>query len=281
MPKTWRIKALPEKTKALESSIFELKAKLDNETDTFFWARLAASFANSLGGTILIGAAESKKKGHVERYVGIAREEGAAAQKLIADAVATRCSPKMSTLLDWRYFDSPDDPERKVLAVFVDPYVGGQLVGVKVQERELAIKKEAGDTYSGTSWVFPLRTNSENTYADPGELQMFTDAKLRRVFVQLSAIDEENENGEKEFVYVRLTNSHSATSTTFMCKLVRLSAIDNVLSLYVGETSTAPGRPDLEFLAHPTVGREMVFSIDQVRHVQRPHKYWVITVSYE
>jgi hypothetical protein len=64
-----------------------------------------------------------------------------------------------------------------VLAVFVEPYIGGHPIGVEVKGAEKT-----------PAYVFPLRTGKDTTYLLPEQLAMYSEPRLRRIFILMSAI---------------------------------------------------------------------------------------------
>jgi hypothetical protein len=171
MPLFERLTDLPPKTHAVESAVLDLK-KETSPTNHFELAKDVAAFANHLGGCLLIGATEVD--GHVGEYDGIPPEVADKLQTSYSLAVAQRCSPK--PVIDFKRFSAERDGY-VVLAVFVDPYVGGHPIGVETKGGE-----------KPNAYAFPVRTGKDAMYLLPEQLAMFSEPKLRRTFIMMSAI---------------------------------------------------------------------------------------------
>ena len=259
MPFYQRFTKLPDKGTAVESAILDLKETMSAKKENFFTlANDVAAFANHLGGVLLVGAEEDKPRGVVKAYAGLDEPLVNDLQTAFTDAVKDRCSPRPP--YDFGRFDA-DDPGKKVLAVFVEPYVGGQLVGVGVKGIE------NNDKYKGDSYVFPVRSGKATKHLMPEQLLMFTEPRIRRVFIQLSAI------GVNERVLVTSKfpdGTRSIEEGTFR----EVSATENTLRLDLENSFQAgPGRLRLEG-SHVST-----YAIDQVKHVHRDGDSWFIAVD--
>jgi hypothetical protein len=170
MPLFVRLTSLPPKDQAIERPIMDLKKEVSPENH-FELAKDVAAFANHLGGCLLIGATEAD--GHVGEYGGVPVGLADKLQTSYSLAVAQRCSPK--PVLDFERFEAPGG--RVVLAVFVEPYAGGHPIGVEVKGGE-----------KPNAYAFPVRTGKDAVYLLPEQLAMFSEPKLRRTLVLMSAI---------------------------------------------------------------------------------------------
>ncbi len=171
MPAYFRFDKLPPKDQTIERPVLDLKTTVGPKP-CFEKAKDVAAFANHLGGVLLIGATEVD--GHVGAYAGIPVAHAAAVHTAYSQSVAQRCSPK--PIIDFEQFPA-ETPGNVVLAVFVEPYVGGHPVGVEVKKGEY-----------DPAYVFPIRSGKDAVFLLPEQLTMYSEPRLRRVFVMLSAI---------------------------------------------------------------------------------------------
>jgi hypothetical protein len=171
MPLFVRFNELPPKDQAIESPVLDLKKEV-SPANHFELAKDVAAFANHLGGVLLVGATEID--GNVGEYHGLTVALADKVQTSYSIAVAQRCSPK--PVLDFARFDA-SEVGRVVLAIFVEPYVGGHPVGVQVKGGE-----------KPNAYAFPIRSGKDAVYLLPEQLAMFSEPKLRRMFVMMSAI---------------------------------------------------------------------------------------------
>lgn len=171
MPLFVRFSELPPKEQTIERPILDLKKQVSLKNH-FELAKDVAAFANHLGGALLIGATEVE--GHVGEYEGLPLAFADKVQTSFSLAVAQRCSPK--PVLDFERFDA-SEKGRVVLAVFVEPYVGGHPIGVEVKGAE-----------KSNAYAFPIRSGKDAVYLLPEQLAMFSEPKLRRTFIMMSAI---------------------------------------------------------------------------------------------
>jgi predicted HTH transcriptional regulator len=78
----------------LEFKTFPRPGRRVPTIDSWEAAKDIAAFANALGGVILIGADEDKKRGMLGRYSPLTDPEAKTARDAWGEAVETRCSPK-------------------------------------------------------------------------------------------------------------------------------------------------------------------------------------------
>jgi hypothetical protein len=164
---------LPSIGSGFERDTFDLKTSYDL-TKTADMAIDVAAFANHLGGTVLVGAAESK--GVVGAYKPMHKADCNDLKNAISKAVGARCRP--SPRIDLVPLEKDAG---HVLAVNVWPQLGGP-VGVRVD----ADKSKGG--YGGGAWIFPVRTGTDAHYVDPENLAMYMLPQIRRVVVLLAQI---------------------------------------------------------------------------------------------
>jgi len=168
------------------------------EKFAFHAARDVASFANHLGGTLLIGAHE--QNGGVGAYSPMTQKQAQQARDMYSKAVTERCRPK--PLFDFEMFQSDGG---FVLAVNVWPST--VLIGVIVKVH----KPDEG--YGGESFVFPVRVGSDtDPHIEPEKLAMYMLPEVRRNFILISRIAV----GERVEVEVQhLAGSHRDIAVSF------------------------------------------------------------------
>ena len=161
---------LPEPGTALETLARDFKRLLPSKTpDPEELAKDVAAFANRVGGVLLLGAAEDKKRGTLGRYQPISDVDAKGVRDACSKAVAALCSPKP-------IFES--ERIRKdggfVVAINIWPFPG-QAIGVR--------RAREADAY-----VFPMRTGIDCVYLKPEQLPMLMIPELRRIVALLYAI---------------------------------------------------------------------------------------------
>jgi hypothetical protein len=162
-----------------ESPTCDFKAKPTD--DDFEIAKDVAAFANSSGGTLIIGAAGGD---HLAKWLPLIPEDCRKAQRTYELAVRDRCRPApVFTLLD------PEVDGGRILVVNVWPFPG-QLVGVRLKNGEARCGPNAKEPEG--VYYFPLRIGTDTKPILPEQFPMFADAKLRRIALHL-----ENTVGEK------------------------------------------------------------------------------------
>lgn len=160
-----------------EGATLDFKAKLDPKWTGFWLARQVASFANSVGGTLLIGAAEDGRDA-LKQYVPLVDAEAKKVEQDYGDAIRQRCSPQP--------FFQPSRVSKDggfVVAINVWPFPG-QAIGVRIRA-DKGLDGSEVDAY-----VFPLRSGRTTTEILPEQLPMLMLPELRRVATLLSAVDE-------------------------------------------------------------------------------------------
>lgn len=165
---------LPVRDRDHETLHLDFKATAEGSS-TWEKAKDAAAFANAQGGTILVSAAEDKKRGHLGTYVFLTAEEAADAVRAYDEAIRTRCRPQ--PVFDTRSFVVED--KGHAVAVNVWPFIG-QPVGVKPN---LPPGYSDVDAYS-----FPVRVGTGTIYLSADQLPMFMQPEIRRVAILLTSI---------------------------------------------------------------------------------------------
>lgn len=150
--------------------------KVKPRTWAFEQARDVAAFANHLGGTLLIGAHETDQQ--LRAYVGMSEAEAGRVLDEYSKAVAKRCHPP--PMIDFEQYEHPDEATKRIVAINVQPSLN--LVGVHVAG------DLANDGHGGRAYVFPVRSGTDATYLEPGQLAMFMTPQIRRVAVMLARI---------------------------------------------------------------------------------------------
>jgi hypothetical protein len=156
----------------VESQTFDIKRTYET-TKQFEAAKDVTAFANHLGGTLLIGAAE--KDGGLSRYLPIEEKQANDIATLFEHAVKNRCRPL--PLVDVKQI----------------PHEGGFVVVVNVWPTLTApigvqIRGSKDDGFGDTAWVFPIRVATQTSFITPENLPMYMNAKDRKSALLLSQI---------------------------------------------------------------------------------------------
>ncbi len=236
---------LPKEGSTFERANLDLKGHPKAYFDgaawkTFEMAKDAASFANTGGGRLLVGASEAKggtaQAGTIEKYNPISSADALAFKNEFERAVFERCKPAP-------YLDIAPTPRDGgfIVVINVAP-VPGALVGVRVAAGD--------DHYAGPAFVFPRRVGSQTEYLTPEHVAMYTDTAFRRIVALLGAV-----NGTVRLHYIEPHRS----SRTFTTVIIDESA--NCL-LLKGQGVT-----------------DESFALDAVENVWRDAKGWHIALS--
>ncbi len=171
---------LPPEGTTREDFALDMKAKVD-QTNQFELAKDMAAFANSSGGTVLVGAVEDRAKGTLTRYLPFPESEANAVVKAYSLAVTQRCFP--APFIDVKAISKDAG---FVVAVNVWPFPA-QVVGVK-------IRADRADGFGGEAYFFPLRSGVDTVTIRSEHLPMFMLPELRRLAIMLDSIPP-NERG--------------------------------------------------------------------------------------
>lgn len=174
---------LPRESQAREGNSLEFKVQLNSivvhggkqRVDSFAIAKDAAAFANSYGGTIIIGAGEDKATKAIH-YVSMTDVEAENVRRSVEESIRDRCRPQ--PFVEVLSLLSPAD--QFIVACNVWP-VPGQVVGVKIDG-------DSNDGYGGPAYVFPLRTTSQCSWITPENIPMFTLPATRRIAILVDGI---------------------------------------------------------------------------------------------
>jgi Putative DNA-binding domain len=171
MPIT-RLEELPELGRSIETRTIDFKIK--HSSDRFEAGKDVAAFANTSGGTIIIGA---RTTGDVlAEYLPLSAADAQAAKRDYEESVRDRCSP--APIFDVSFFTMDGGI---LVAINVWP-IPGQPVGVELKPLDLkTYEREAKGTY-----FYPVRVGSHTRAILPEQLPMFIDAKSRKAAIVLS-----------------------------------------------------------------------------------------------
>jgi hypothetical protein len=158
--------------KATEGRSLDFKVQVDGAQ----WWELAkdiAAFANHVGGSILVGAAEQPDGS--AQFPGINRDAAADLRTRYENAARDKCKPR--PLVDVEAIDLSS--EKAVLAVNVEPFplgpVGAMFYGVNTN----------GERVPSDAWRFPVRIGKHNVPLQPDQIAMFMEPRIRRVVTLL------------------------------------------------------------------------------------------------
>jgi hypothetical protein len=187
---------LPAVGSAPEAATFDMKVVYQTSKE-FEAAKDVAAFANHLGGTLLIGAAE--KDGTLANYVPMNDSSANSIRAHFEQSVAGRCRPLPLMETEQIAYESG-----YVVAVNVWPTLAAP-IGVRA-------RGDAAQGWGGDAWVFPLRVATQTTFLLPETLPMYMSAKDRRTVLLLAQIPE----GEKVRIYYRGPISAKEFPCTFL-----------------------------------------------------------------
>jgi hypothetical protein len=173
---------LPRQSAPIVRESYELDFKAHVEPDDRGeHAKDMAAFANTFGGTIVVGATENANS---IDYHGLPPEKAARIAKGYELAHRDWLSPKPR--IDVKEFPA-GDASRVMVAVNVEP-LPGQIVGAAAYRRDGSV----GD--KSTGWRFPYRVGRETEWLRPEQLPMMMDPITRRTAILLEAIPVEQRN---------------------------------------------------------------------------------------
>lgn len=202
---------LPEPGTSREGLCLDLKATVDPK-DGFELAKDVAAFANSVGGTILVGAHEGASN-TLGRYAPMTEDLAGTLRDAYNKAVGARCEP--APIIDPILI--PRDGGWLV-AVNVWPFPS-QAVGVSTRD-----PKHGGVGDNG--WAFPLRTGIHTAFLKPGQLPMLMIPEVRRVAALLEQIPPEARKNVQ--VFWRSPRQVGSTLEGPFLSLVEVRSMENV-----------------------------------------------------
>jgi hypothetical protein len=167
-----RASQLPTKESSVEGRSIDFKR--EHKSTRLECAKDVAAFANTNGGTILIGA--QGKGDRLETYLPLVDGDAQAAKRDYEEAIRDRCRP--APIFDVAFIARDAGV---IVAVNVWP-MPGQPVGVELLKKDLAdYEREFEGTY-----FYPLRVGSQTRSILPEQMPMFIDAKSRKAAILLS-----------------------------------------------------------------------------------------------
>ena len=234
-----------------ESDVLDLKTEYKKGVSTSYeYAKDLASFANHLGGTILVGAIE--KDGVLLRYKPMKLDDFQRVRDGFSNAATNKCFPKpthSSTPLgvDGGY----------ILAINVEPSVSS-LIGVRVTTSKTHEGKEEAEAF-----VFPKRVAQHTTFLRPDSFPMHMLPELRRIVILLNAV-------EKTVPVLLIRETVDPDDAGDDRSYLFLEEINE-------QTNTVVFRPASE-------GEEpvnlVVYPLDQIRTVFRRSDDWLVHMGY-
>lgn len=157
-----------------ERSTLAFRAHADPKKPTRH-ARDVASFANALGGVILVGVEQRDGRAHIRGLEGQTFAEVCD----VYEHAAAICSPSPVVAVRSIHVDD----ETTLAAVNVDAYLD-QVVAAPASPKR--VRKDGSPALP--SWTFPIRTSTQTRHLVPAEIAMYMNREARRVLVLLSRI---------------------------------------------------------------------------------------------
>lgn len=168
----------PLSNEAREKQDLEFKAETDQGT-LFEHAKDIAGFANSLGGTIIVGASNSDTV-----VLHGLRSQTARGVMDIYESAALQCSPSV-----------PVDPVpitlpsgAVVVAINIAPYPDAVVAAPAAVKAKAPSGGKARQQRVEHSWRFPVRRASQTHFLKPEELPLYMNPQVRRAYIRLAAI---------------------------------------------------------------------------------------------
>jgi hypothetical protein len=202
---------LPEPGASREGLQLDLKATVDAKNG-FELAKDVAAFANSAGGTILVGAHEGANN-TLGKYAAMAESLAGTIRDAYNKAVSARCAP--APIVDPVLI--PRDGGWLV-AVNVWPFPG-QPVGVSTRDHS---RGGVGDN----GWAFPLRTGVHTIFLKPEQLPMLMVPDARRVAILLEQVPLERRQKVQVFWHDATSNGRHLQDRYLA--LVEVRPLENV-----------------------------------------------------
>jgi hypothetical protein len=260
---------LPRVDTSSELPELDFKRTVD-PTDSIEMAKDVAALANTVGGSIIIGAETRGQR--VTSYPGVPEGIARQAGESYETAVTSRCRP--TPYLETRVLPCDTGTALLVVNVWLSPVAP---VGVNIRQK-LASPARLVDH----AWVFPRRVGSQTTYLQPDQFGAFENMNSRRAAALLLGIPKEEWNR----VHVRWSTIPSIPSITrlqddhhLFGRLDSVSLEKNVVRFTVGNQH----REEMKTLQAPldwvlTVWRDDVHNEWQVAldaDVVEEQGYWV------
>jgi hypothetical protein len=227
---------VPAVGEGFESPVLDLKEHPDaykafknapRVWNDFELAKDVAAFANSLGGTILVGAKQDPATGTCSKHCPFAPALATEFERVLRDALKTRCRPTPLVQCDVIPFEVD-----VMVAVNVWAFPG-QAVAVEV----LGDKERGG--YGGATYVFPIRVLSHTNYLPVEQTPMLMSADVRRTAILLSTL----KKGEKITAHPRIVVSEERGARAFPVTFVSVDEMKNCLTLQLAAPGPQVGLP--------------------------------------
>lgn len=211
------VQILPLPT-ASESESLDFKRQLsgkDGKVDRFEIAKDVAALANTIGGSLLIGAIAEKNR--LVRYEGLTENDSKRAWQVVEECVRDRCFPGPSLAPKFHQHETGI-----VLGIDVVPSIGPVAVRVKKTETQI----DGAHQYE--TWVFFERISSHTREFSPEQLPMLMNPDLRRKAILLRAIPQ-SANVALEITNMVDARAYAVTSVDELANTVVLSASDGAV----------------------------------------------------
>lgn len=240
---------LPAPGSTQEMARMEFKQQV-NPGERAELAKDVAAFANSVGGTILVGAA--RKGETLACYKPLALDASRAVMRAYDEAVRDRCSPRP-------VFEAHEmeRDEGHVIAVNVWPFPG-QPVGV--------VADDPDGKKSQRLLFFPLRSGAQTVYLSPDQLPMMMLPEVRRVAILLSQLQEGDAVTLNYFSEGPTIPGHVTNRLARQMPVKLASTIDEIIMRNTVEFIIAGGRTTLP--------------ADAIDHVWRGAGGWCISTQF-
>jgi hypothetical protein len=207
---------LPAPNSTCERPDIDFKLSAAPTASPIEMAKDVAALANTVGGSIIIGAATAGSL--ITSYPGIAASVAALLPNAFEKAAKERCrpSPRMASQQISR--SGGDDP-LVIINVWPSPIAP---VGVHVRQK---LGPETGAVLVDETWAFPIRVGSHTRYLQPDQFGSLESVSARRAAALLLAIP----SSEREKVELRWTRPVAATSGLPYSKHQLMGSLEAVL----------------------------------------------------
>jgi hypothetical protein len=194
--------------------------------DRFELAKDIAAFANSLGGTILVGAKQDPATGTCTAHTPFAPALSTEFERELNEA-AKRCRP-----LPFFHVDLIPFGGDVMIAVNVWAFPG-QVIAVEV----VGDKGKGG--YGGTTYVFPRRVLSHNNWMPVEQIPMLMSPDVRRAAILLSTL----KKGDQITVHPKLEVPEERGARATQVTFVAVEEMKNSLTLQLAAPGSQVGMP--------------------------------------
>ncbi len=167
-----RFDQLPLVGAKVESPTLDIKRTYET-TKQFEAAKDVAAFANHLGGTLLIGAAENV--GQLSKYFPFDAKQANEIACFFERAVKDRCRPLPTIEVTQLQYENGF-----IVVVNVWPTLAAPV--------SVLIRGSKEDGFGDAAWVFPIRIATQTSFITPENLPMYMNAKDRKTSLLLGQI---------------------------------------------------------------------------------------------